>query len=434
MAYKDEYEVARLYSDGEFLKKLGSQFEGDYKLTFHLAPPLFADRDPTTGQLKKREYGAWMMPMFRMLASLKKLRGTALDIFGYTEERRMERRLIGEYEATIDEVLATLGQDNHALAVQIAAVPETMRGFGHIKEKNVKAAKEREASLLAAYRISPRRVAGDSAAERGRKQSDGRSEWRDAAAPEWGWGRSDDVPGTQALRKGRDCRGAASAISPCRRGLAQRNLRSSDSQICCSSSGAPGLMARTTPDRTAAGPLAPLPPLRRSRARCHLAAKSGSNTRPASPSTTSQALSCISRSSWPGAQPEWPSASQACLGPLPPAMSFRISSEAVSAMPPSISRVSLALVVGRMQHQAARGLDRAAEQHRPLGRRVRHFDAELLVDLAERQVVDLVVDDDAERAVVIVLADEDHALLEALVRHGGRGDQEAADQGGGGGA
>jgi len=152
MAYKDEYEVGRLYSDGEFLKKLGSQFEGDYKLTFHLAPPLFSDRDPETGELKKKEYGAWVMPMFRLLASLKRLRGTKLDIFGYTEERRMERRLIGEYEATIDDVLATLSQDNHAMAVQIAAVPETMRGFGHIKEKNVKAAKEREASLLAAYK------------------------------------------------------------------------------------------------------------------------------------------------------------------------------------------------------------------------------------------------------------------------------------------
>src|SRR4030095_8183206 len=152
MAYKDEYEVGRLYSDGEFLKKLSSQFAGDYKVTFHLAPPLFADRDPTTGQLKKREYGAWVMPMFRILASLKKLRGTKLDIFGYSEERRMERRLIGEYQATIDEVLATLGQDNHALAIQIASVPDGMRGFGHIKEKNVKAAKEREASLLASYR------------------------------------------------------------------------------------------------------------------------------------------------------------------------------------------------------------------------------------------------------------------------------------------
>ncbi|MBS0222609.1 MAG: indolepyruvate ferredoxin oxidoreductase family protein [Proteobacteria bacterium] len=152
MAYKDEYEVARLYTDGEFLKKLGSQFEGDYKLTFHLAPPLFAQRDPETGHLKKREYGAWMMPAFRLLASMKRLRGTAFDIFGRTAERRMERRLIGEYQTTIDSVLATLDQTNHAMAVQIAQVPESMRGFGHVKEKNVAAAKAREASLLAAYR------------------------------------------------------------------------------------------------------------------------------------------------------------------------------------------------------------------------------------------------------------------------------------------
>ena len=152
MAYKDEYEVGRLYSDGDFLKKLGAQFEGDYKLTFHLAPPLFADRDPTTGELKKREYGGWVMPLFRLLASMKHLRGGKFDVFGYTSERRMERRLIGEYQATIETVLATLGQDNHGLALQIAALPETMRGFGHVKDKNVKTAKEREASLLQAYR------------------------------------------------------------------------------------------------------------------------------------------------------------------------------------------------------------------------------------------------------------------------------------------
>ncbi|HTE36597.1 MAG TPA: DUF6537 domain-containing protein, partial [Reyranella sp.] len=152
MAYKDEYEVARLYTDGEFLKKLGAQFEGDYKLSFHLAPPLFADRDPTTGELKKREYGAWMLTAFRFLSRLKLLRGTAFDVFGYTEERKMERRLIADYEATIDLLLSTLDQNNHAMAVQIAGIPETMRGFGHVKEKNVKAAREREASLLAAYR------------------------------------------------------------------------------------------------------------------------------------------------------------------------------------------------------------------------------------------------------------------------------------------
>ena len=152
MAYKDEYEVARLYTDGEFHKKLATQFEGDYKVTFHLAPPLFADRDPTTGQLKKSEYGPWVMPLFRVLASLKRLRGTRLDLFGYSEERRMERRLIDEYRATVETLIATLDQGNHALAVEIAEVPETMRGFGHVKEKNVRLAKQREASLLASYR------------------------------------------------------------------------------------------------------------------------------------------------------------------------------------------------------------------------------------------------------------------------------------------
>jgi len=105
-----------------------------------------------TGELKKREYGAWIMPAFRLLASLRKLRGTKLDLFGYTAERKMERRLIGDYEATIEQVLSTLDQNNHAMAVQIAGVPESMRGYGHIKEKNVVAAKAREASLLAAYR------------------------------------------------------------------------------------------------------------------------------------------------------------------------------------------------------------------------------------------------------------------------------------------
>ena len=152
MAYQDEYEVARLYSDGTFLKKLASQFEGDYSLTFHLAPPLFAERDPHTGHLVKKEYGGWMLHAFRFLAGFKRLRGTAFDLFGRSEERKMERRLIGEYMQTIEDVLATLDTNNHALAVQIASVPETMRGFGHVKEKNVAAAKAREASLLAAYR------------------------------------------------------------------------------------------------------------------------------------------------------------------------------------------------------------------------------------------------------------------------------------------
>ena len=152
MAYKDEYEVARLYTDGDFERKLRTQFEGDFKLKFNLAPPLLADRDPVTGELKKGEYGPWVFTMFRVLAGLKGLRGTAFDIFGYTEERRTERRLIGEYMETMSELLGKLDQSNHALAVQIAGLPETIRGFGHVKEKNLKKAQEREANLLALFR------------------------------------------------------------------------------------------------------------------------------------------------------------------------------------------------------------------------------------------------------------------------------------------
>ncbi|MBW7852590.1 MAG: indolepyruvate ferredoxin oxidoreductase family protein [Rhodospirillales bacterium] len=158
MAYKDEYEVARLYTDGTFKAALGEAFEGDVKLKFHLAPPLLAKRDPHTGHLKKRVFGAWMLPAFRALAKLKGLRGTAFDPFGYGQERRMERRLIAEYEAVVAELLAGLSHDNHALAVEIAELPRKMRGFGHVKAKNVAEAKAREAELLAAFRAPDRGV------------------------------------------------------------------------------------------------------------------------------------------------------------------------------------------------------------------------------------------------------------------------------------
>ncbi|HLJ65591.1 MAG TPA: indolepyruvate ferredoxin oxidoreductase family protein, partial [Stellaceae bacterium] len=152
MAYKDEYEVARLYTDGTFLKKLSAEFEGDYTLEFNLAPPLFARRDRHTGELKKRAYGPWMFRAFRLLASLKGLRGTAFDIFGYTQERRSERRLIAAYEDVIAQLIEGLNSGNHALAVEIARLPEQIRGFGHVKERHVKKAKELEANLLAAWR------------------------------------------------------------------------------------------------------------------------------------------------------------------------------------------------------------------------------------------------------------------------------------------
>jgi indolepyruvate ferredoxin oxidoreductase len=152
MAYKDEYEVARLYTAPSFRQKLAAQFEGDFKLSFHLAPPLLAARDPQSGHLKKREYGAWMMKAYRVLAKLRGLRGTPLDIFGYSAERKLERQLIADYVALLEEILGRLNHDNHALAVQLASLPDEIRGYGHIKEGNIERAKKREAELLAALR------------------------------------------------------------------------------------------------------------------------------------------------------------------------------------------------------------------------------------------------------------------------------------------
>ncbi len=152
LAIKDEYEVARLYTDGEFTKRVAAQFEGDYKLKFHLAPPLSNPADPITGEAKKSSYGPWMMSGFRLLAKLKGLRGTMFDVFGRTPERRMERQLITDYEALITEVLPHLAAHNHPIAVELASIPEHIRGYGHVKDRHLKAAKAKEAELVAAYR------------------------------------------------------------------------------------------------------------------------------------------------------------------------------------------------------------------------------------------------------------------------------------------
>ncbi|MBI3451338.1 MAG: indolepyruvate ferredoxin oxidoreductase family protein [Rhodospirillales bacterium] len=160
MAYKDEYEVARLYTDGTFLKALAEQFEGDYRLEFNLAPPIIAERDSDTGRLKKRTFGPWMLRAFRLLARFKFLRGTALDIFGRTAERKTERQLIADYFALVEEVAAKLTPGNHAIAVELAEIPEHIRGYGHVKDEHLKRAKAREAELLAAFRApSPAPVA-----------------------------------------------------------------------------------------------------------------------------------------------------------------------------------------------------------------------------------------------------------------------------------
>ena len=162
MAYKDEYEVARLHSDPAFLKRIEDMFEGDYKLNYHLAPPLTAKRNEK-GELIKQKYGPGMLGKFRMLARLKGLRGGPLDVFGRSEERQTERALIQQYRASIEEVLKTLSGDNHATAVEIARIPELIKGYGHVKERNLKAARARWDELLARYRDpaagQPRQVA-----------------------------------------------------------------------------------------------------------------------------------------------------------------------------------------------------------------------------------------------------------------------------------
>ena len=151
MAYKDEYEVARLHTDRAFTDKIAGMFEGDYKLVHHLAPPLSAKKNDR-GELIKQPFGPWMRSAFGLLAKMKGLRGTALDVFGRTEERRTERALIAEYQACIDELLKSLSADNRALAAEIARIPEEIRGYGHVKERHLRAARPKWDALMQRWR------------------------------------------------------------------------------------------------------------------------------------------------------------------------------------------------------------------------------------------------------------------------------------------
>jgi indolepyruvate ferredoxin oxidoreductase len=158
MAYKDEYEVARLHADPAFLAKLADQFEDGFKLKYHLAPPLLAARN-AKGELVKKTYGGWMKSAFGMLAKFKGLRGTAFDVFGYTDERRTERALIVEYRALVDELLASLSADRLGDAVALASLPEEIRGYGHVKERHLAKARAKWDTLLAAWRASAKATA-----------------------------------------------------------------------------------------------------------------------------------------------------------------------------------------------------------------------------------------------------------------------------------
>ncbi len=155
MAYKDEYEVARLYTAPEFREKLERQFEGSYTLRFNLAPPLLSRRDKSTGHPRKIEFGAWILPLFRLLAYCRPLRGTALDVFGYTDERKMERRLIADFEAMILTMATELDPDKRGLFMEAAALPTTIRGYGHVKMESIKQYQDALDELLLRWRCPP---------------------------------------------------------------------------------------------------------------------------------------------------------------------------------------------------------------------------------------------------------------------------------------
>ncbi|HWM81910.1 MAG TPA: indolepyruvate ferredoxin oxidoreductase family protein [Pseudolabrys sp.] len=156
MAYKDEYEVARLYTEGSFRRQVKAAFADEkLRFEFHLAPPLFARPDPVTGEPKKMSFGPWMLHVFAVLAKFRILRGTPLDPFGYTAERRSERKLILDYEGLLSELMQNMTPDNHHLAVGLAAIPEKIRGFGPVKQRHLAAAKAEEASLREQFRTGP---------------------------------------------------------------------------------------------------------------------------------------------------------------------------------------------------------------------------------------------------------------------------------------
>ncbi len=154
LAVKDEYEVARLYSDGSFARQLADTVEGDLRVTYHMAPPLL-DRRDKAGCPVKTAFGPWLRHLLPALSAAKRLRGTPLDLFGYTAERRTERRLTRDYEALVPQLLAGLTPENHATAMALAVLPEAIKGFGPVKERNRLAAKAEEAALLARWRATP---------------------------------------------------------------------------------------------------------------------------------------------------------------------------------------------------------------------------------------------------------------------------------------
>jgi indolepyruvate ferredoxin oxidoreductase len=158
MAYKDEYEVARLYTDGTFIKSIEKKFEGDYHLNFHLADPLLSSRDARTGELKKRRYPQFTLSIFSVLAKMKKLRGTRWDIFSYTQERKQEVQLIAEYRELIETLCRTLNSQRYSDAVDLAQPAKFVRGYGHVKQASIDAYKAELAQQLEHYYALPQKA------------------------------------------------------------------------------------------------------------------------------------------------------------------------------------------------------------------------------------------------------------------------------------
>ncbi|MEI8327194.1 MAG: DUF6537 domain-containing protein, partial [Betaproteobacteria bacterium] len=153
MAYKDEYEVARLMTDRSFANRIAAQFEGDFQLHYHLAPPLLARRN-ACGELQKSRFGPSTRWAFELLARCKWLRGTALDLFGRSAERQQERSLIADYRTSMQEVMRTLAPHNHASALLLASVPQQIKGYGHVKEKSIHGTRAKWSEAMAAFRAA----------------------------------------------------------------------------------------------------------------------------------------------------------------------------------------------------------------------------------------------------------------------------------------
>lgn len=163
LAYKDEYEVARLMTAPGFSERLERQFDGDYTIAFNLAPPVLPGTDPN-GRPKKREFGPWMLKAFRLLAPMRHLRGTPLDVFGYGADRRLERRLIKDYEALVDTIVQRLRPDNEEAAIAALSSYDAIRGFGPVKEQAAADVRSRQDRLLAALDAGSEKVTAAAAA------------------------------------------------------------------------------------------------------------------------------------------------------------------------------------------------------------------------------------------------------------------------------